>query len=218
MVPNGCDLELFRPGDRSRLDLAGVGPGDFVAAFAGAHGLANGLDALLDAATVLKKYGRTDIKLVLIGDGSQKNRLRNRAKCEGLDNVLFFDSVPKLELCIIIGSIDCGLQILANVPAFYYGTSPNKFFDYLAAGRPVLINYPGWLATLITEHRCGVVVPPENPTAFADALVRLADDPRGRVEMGKNARRLAEAEFSRERLAERFVDFLEMCAAGKRPR
>lgn len=209
MVPNGCDLDLFRPGQRERLDVPGAGSADFVAAFTGAHGLANGLDAVLEAAAVLKLRGRNDIKLVLIGDGSQKDRLKGRVKQEGLDNVLLIGSVPKLKLCDMIGSVDCGLQILANVPAFYRGTSPNKFFDYLAAGRPVLINYPGWLADLIGEHRAGLAVPPENPDAFAEALIYLADHPRQRAEMGHNARRLAETEFSRQKLADCWVDFLE---------
>jgi len=59
-----------------------------------------------------------------------------------------------------------GLQILDNVPAFYDGTSPNKCFDYLAAGLPMLINYPGWLADLVQECQCGYAVPPESPQAF----------------------------------------------------
>jgi glycosyltransferase involved in cell wall biosynthesis len=216
LVPNGCDLELFRPGERARLNLAGVGPTDFVAAFTGAHGIANGLDAVLDAAAVLKKGGRNQIKLVLIGDGNQKDRLRSRARKEGLENVMFLDPLPKLQLSEITGCLDCGLQILANVQAFYYGTSPNKFFDYLAAGRPVLINYPGWLAELVAKHHCGLAVPPDNPGAFAEALVYLADHPEERAEMGRNARRLAETEFARTTLADRWVDFLETTCRWRR--
>ncbi len=94
---------------------------------------------------------------------------------------------------------------LKDVPAFYRGTSPNKFFDYVAAGIPVVNNYPGWLAGLITDHQCGVVVPPGDPVAFADALQRLAADPALRARQGANARRLAEKEFPRPALAERFV-------------
>ena len=61
-------------------------------------------------------------------------------------------------------------MILANVPAFYFGTSPNKFCDYIASGLPVVINYPGWLAQIIRENECGIYVPPEDPEKFADAL------------------------------------------------
>ena len=101
------------------------------------------------------------------------------------------------------------MMVLANVPAFYYGTSPNKFFDYISSGLPVLNNYPGWLADMITQNHCGVVVPPEDAKAFAEALVRLADHPELRKEFGKNGRLLAEKEFDRNKLADAFVDFLE---------
>lgn len=74
---------------------------------------------------------------------------------------------------------------------------------------PVLNNYPGWLADMIQEHNCGLAVPPNDPQAFANALVNLADNPTLRVEMGQNARQLAEAHFSREDLANKFVDFLK---------
>ena len=73
----------------------------------------------------------------------------------------------------------------------------------------MLNNYPGWLADLIGEHRCGIAVPPRDPEAFADALCKLADDPGLRREYGLNARRLAEKMFSRDRLATEFVDLLE---------
>ena len=105
-----------------------------------------------------------------------------------------------------------GMMILANVPAFYYGTSPNKFFDYIAAGLPVLNNYPGWLADMIDENKCGVVVPPENPEAFADVLEYLADHPEEMSEMGRNAHALAKQSFDRRKLADEFVDWLEAVA------
>ena len=100
-------------------------------------------------------------------------------------------------------------MILANVPAFYYGTSPNKFFDYISMGMPVLNNYPGWLADLINEHKCGIAVPPDNPAEFADALEKMADNPEKTQQMGRNARQLAEKYFSRRHLAAKFVDWLE---------
>lgn len=209
MVPNGCDLDIFSPSLREALALKGIEAGKTVAVFTGAHGIANGLDAVLDAASVLKSMGRDDIVLAFIGDGKVKEALVSRALVEGLDNCRFYDPIPKLELNRIIASADIGLMILANVPAFYYGTSPNKFFDYISSGLPVLNNYPGWLADMIKEHNCGLAVPPNDPQAFANALVNLADNPTLRVEMGKNARQLAQTQFSRENLANKFVDFLE---------
>ncbi len=209
MIPNGCDLELFRPEFRAPLNLPGVKPGDFVAGFTGAHGIANGLDAVLDAASELKRRGRADIKLVLIGDGNQKDRLMARASKEGIDNCLFFPPVKKTEVARITASLGCGLQILADVPAFYYGTSPNKFFDYISAGLPVVTNYAGWLADLINGARCGLVATAGSPIKFADELELLADNTGLRAELGRNARKMAEADFSRNALAEKWVELVE---------
>lgn len=209
MIPNGADLNLFQPGKRQDLRLPGIGPNHFVAAFTGAHGVANGLDAVLAAAAVLKERGESRIRLLFIGDGKEKERLAQRAEAEGLTNCLFFDPVPKTELSSLVGSLNCGLMILKNVPAFYYGTSPNKFFDYISAGLPVLNNYPGWLTDLITEHQCGLAVPPDDPHAFAEALIYMADHPEECKRMGENARALAESEFARHKLAAQYVSFLE---------
>lgn len=207
LVPNGCDLDIFdavvepwRP--------AQVRPDDLLAVFAGTHGMANGLDAVLDVAGELKRRGRDDIKLLLIGQGKLKPGLQVRAKREGLNNVVFHEPVNKARLAGLMAAADVGLQILANVPAFYYGTSPNKFFDYLAAGLPVINNYPGWLAVLIEQHRCGFAVPPDNPAAFADALERAAKNREALKIMGRCGRELAKHQFSREHLANRWVDWV----------
>lgn len=215
MIPNGCDLELFHPNKRERLSLPGVNSGDFVAGFTGAHGVANGLDAVLDAAAELKRVGRNDIKLVLIGDGKCKAALVARAKREQLDNCLFFPLVRKTEIARMTASFDCGLQVLANVPAFYFGTSPNKFFDYLSSGVPVLVNYPGWMAELVAQHGCGIAVRPGDAKALADALIRLAEDPGLRECVGRNARAAAVADFDRSVLASRFVALLEQVSSDR---
>ncbi|PKO98520.1 MAG: glycosyltransferase WbuB [Bacteroidetes bacterium HGW-Bacteroidetes-8] len=209
MVPNGCDLNIFTPSLREPLSLEGIDSSKIVAVFTGAHGIANGLNAVLDVASTLKAMGRDDIVLAFIGDGKVKEKLVSRAFKERLDNCRFYDPVPKLQLNKIIASVDIGLMILANVPAFYYGTSPNKFFDYISSGLPVLNNYPGWLADIIQEHNCGFVIPPNDPQSFANELINLADNPILRYKMGQNARHLAESKFSRAVLANKFVDFLE---------
>ena len=105
-------------------------------------------------------------------------------------------------------SCDIGLMVLANIEAFYYGTSPNKFFDYIASGIPVVNNYLGWIADMINEYHCGIVVPPDNPEKFAEAIEWLADNPDDRKKMGDNAFVLSK-KFDRTELAEKFVGFLE---------
>lgn len=215
LVSNGCDLDIF--GDEARpWRPQGVGEHDLLAIFPGAHGVANGLDAVLYAAAELKRRGRDDIKLLLIGDGKLKPPLRERAQREGLANVLFEEPVDKSRLAGLMAASDIGLQILANVPAFYYGTSPNKFFDYIAAGRPVLCNYPGWVADLIAQNGCGFVVPPEDPARFAAALEQAAADRAALRRMGGNARALAAAEFDRTRLADQWVDWTTGAAGQAR--
>lgn len=216
MIPNGCDLRIFdakvepwRPSE--------IGADDLMAVFAGTHGVANGLEAVLDAAAELKLRQRSDIKVLLIGDGKLKTALQARASAQGLDNVVFHAPVSKLHLAGLMASTDLGLQILANVPAFYYGTSPNKFFDYIASGRPVLCNYPGWLADMIDETDCGFAVAADDPSAFADAMESAADD---RVKLrgsGANALALARARFDRASLAADFVAWLESALGDRRP-
>lgn len=209
LVPNGCDLGIFDPLTARAWRPESIAPTDLLAVFAGAHGMANGLDAVVAAARVLKARSRTDIKLLLIGEGKLKPALQQQVTDEGLDNVVFHPPVNKERLAGLMASTDIGLQILANVPAFYYGTSPNKFFDYIASGRPVLINYPGWLGDIVRDRACGYAVAPSDPVAFAEALIHAADHRAGLAAMGVRARTLAGEEFDRRLLADRFVDWLE---------
>ena len=209
MIPNGSDLEVFHPRLRRVGALPGFGPDDFLAGFTGAHGPANGLDALLAVARELRRRGDRRVKLVFIGDGKEKARLEAQARSEGLEACRFFPPIPKADLGAVTASLDCGLMVLRNLPAFHDGTSPNKFFDYAAAGIPVVNNYPGWLAGLIEAQGAGVVVPPDDPVAFADALQALAAEPARRARLGAAARRLAEEHFARATLAAEFVATLE---------
>lgn len=208
LIPNGCDLGLFEQNVEEWCP-EGVDKADLMAVFAGTHGIANGLDAVLDVADVLMKRKRNDIKIVLIGSGKLKEKLRKDAVDRGLSNVIFHDSVSKHKLVGLMRRANVGLQILANIPAFYYGTSPNKFFDYLSSSLPVLTNYPGWVADLVEENKCGYAIPPENADLFADVLESAADNRSALQEMGRAANKLAKKNFSREKLSEDFVLWLE---------
>jgi len=207
LVPNGCDLSIFAK-ELTPWRPDGVGESDLMAIFTGTHGIANGLDSALDAAVELKNRGRDDIKIVLIGQGKLKSKLQQRAKLECLDNVIFQAPVNKEKLAQLMAGADIGLQLLANIPAFYFGTSPNKFFDYISAGLPVLNNYPGWLASMITENDCGYSVVPDDPSSFADALIYAADNRCDLPSMGLNAQALAKREFNRHDLADKWVNWV----------
>jgi glycosyltransferase involved in cell wall biosynthesis len=221
LAPNAADLEFFAEADGMDATIPGIGAEDFVAIFTGTHGLANGLENVLRGAAVLKqRKGATAsrIKLVFVGDGNRKEALMEQAVREGLSNCLFLDPVPKAELRSYLRRADVGIMALANVPAFYYGTSPNKFFDYLAVGLPVLCNYPGWVTDLINEHECGAAAEAENPEAFASALMHLADGPEALLGMQTNALTLAETSFAREKIAASLIDFVEtVCGAQITP-
>ncbi|MBA96239.1 MAG: glycosyltransferase WbuB [Roseobacter sp.] len=213
MVPNGCDLDLFaNQADAWRPE--GVSDDQLLAIFTGTHGNANGLDAVLNAAKVLRDRGRDDIRIALVGQGREKPELQKRARAENLHNVLFLDPVPKMRLAGLMAGADIGLQILRNVPAFYFGTSPNKFFDYISAGLPVLNNYPGWLAEMISDKDCGIAVPPDDQHAFADALIEAADNREALKLKATNALHLAQTKFSRKDLSDIWVEWVT--SAGRR--
>ena len=209
LIPNGCDLDIF-DGLAKKWRPKGIKNSDLLVLFAGSHGPANGLSSVLDAAAELKLRERNDIKFLLVGDGKLKPSLVSRALSEGLDNVLFHKPVNKIKLAGLMCATDLGLQTLANIPAFYYGTSPNKFFDYISAGLPVVNNYPGWLSDMISENNCGFCVPPENGSAFADALEKAANDRPALTIKGVNAKRLAVKNFDRKIQSSKWVDVMEL--------
>jgi len=208
LIPNGCDIDFFSNpigGWRPQ----GISNTDFIALYAGTHGIANGLDSVLSAAEELQRRCRNDIKIVLVGEGQTKERLIRRAENDGITNIVFHGAVSKIELTGLMSEANIGLQVLANFPAFYYGTSPNKFFDYISANLPVLNNYPGWLADLINEYDCGYALLPDDPIAFADALENAADNRFDLDFKAANAKTLALERFDRKMLASQFVDQLE---------
>lgn len=206
LIPNGCDTQYFSSGAKTQ--LSGFDKDDFICVFAGAHGLANGLDAVLDVAKQLKDQNKK-IKFLFIGDGKLKPQLIERKNLEKLDNCIFWDPIPKNEIITVFKSVHIGLMILQNVPAFYFGTSPNKFFDYIASGLPVLNNYPGWLKNLIEENECGVAVEPDNINAFAEALMSLESNRERLNSMRVNALNLAVNSFDRDELAKKFIQIAE---------
>ena len=100
------------------------------------------------------------------------------------------------------------MMILANISAFCYGTSPNKFFDYIAMGLPVVVNHSGWVSDLVIENRCGFAADPVDHKEFGKKLIELSKNPELCNEMGKNSRVLAESQFDRDKLAAKFEEFI----------
>jgi glycosyltransferase involved in cell wall biosynthesis len=213
LIPNAADLDVFRPdvadeGFRAKHGLEGR----FVALYAGAIGKANGLDQLVDAASALRRWGDERITIVALGDGGERPRLEERAAELGLGNLRFLPPVPKEELAGVVGAADVTLTVFAPHPILETN-SPNKFFDSLAAGKPVVVNLDGWLRRLVEEHDAGVWVPGGNAEALAGALSALAANSAQVERMGRNARALAEREFGRDEMADRLARTLEDAAA-----
>jgi glycosyltransferase involved in cell wall biosynthesis len=206
-IPNGCDLDIFSAND-GKLKINGAQENDFLCLYSGTHGIANGLDILIDVAAELARRGNTTIKFVLVGDGKLKPGLIAKANEQHLKNIIFLDPLNKADLSKLMNTCNIGMQLLANVPAFYYGTSPNKFFDYISVGLPVLNNYPGWISELIKENNCGITVSPDNPVEFAESLIKLEQEKYRLPSMVENAGKLAKYEFDRAILSNKWVEWV----------
>jgi glycosyltransferase involved in cell wall biosynthesis len=217
VIPNASDLDLFRPDlDGSALrERLGLGK-RFAAIYFGAMGIANGLEYVIEAARILAGRGRGDIVFVLHGSGGKRPELESLARGYGLTNVVFSDLVAdKEEMARIVAGCDVCLTIYRA--AREHTWSPNKLFDSLAAGKPVLINVPGWLGETVERNHCGRSLDPSCPEALADAMQEFADHPDLCRQMGQNARALAERQFDRRILAERLERVLTSVSGDTTP-
>jgi glycosyltransferase involved in cell wall biosynthesis len=216
VIPNCSDLDLFQPGpaDAARTRDFGL-EGRFVAVYAGAMGVANGIDLVIDAAAELQASGDERIRFLLVGQGKQAEAVQARSRELGLHNVVFAGSVPRREVPALLRLGDVCLVLFQNLPVL--GTnSPNKLFDALSTGRPVIVNNDGWTRDLVEKYRVGLWAEPGSSRSLAQQLRWLATNADARQEMGRNARRLAQSEFDRQKLAVEFERVL-LTACGRAP-
>lgn len=213
MIPNACDLTLFHPGVDGRAMREKLGLGERVAfLYFGTMGPANGLGFVLDGAAELQRRGETRAVFVLHGDGKERPMLEARKNAENLENVIFSEPLEgKSKVAELVAAADVGMTIYKNLPVLYT-CSPNKMFDTLAAGRPVLTNMPGWLGELVEDAGCGVFVRPDDSADFADQVQSLLARRQELPAMGLRARALAEKEFSRDVVAAQLLRLLEEVA------
>lgn len=212
LVPNGTDTRLINPGIdgnnfRSDHGLAGK----FVVLYAGAHGMSNDLGIVLKAAKILES--RQDISFVLLGDGKEKPSLLSTALELDLKNLLFIPPVPKMLMPQALAAADACIAILKPIP-LYSTVYPNKVFDYMAAGKPVLLAIDGVIRQVVETAQAGVFVPPGDPQALADAVQMMADNPHQTLSFGANARRCMEEKFDRAKIAAGLEDTLRQIAEG----
>ena len=194
-VPNGTDLSAFA--ERTAFPRDGMR-----VVYAGAHGPANGLDVVLDAAALLRENPR--VRFVLVGDGPSKERLVEQARARHLANVEFLEPVSKTRIPELLASCDAGLMVLKDVPLFSFGVSPNKLFDYWGAGLPVISNVPGEVASWVQQAKGGVQAADASAESLAAAIGRLAAmTPQARAALGTAGRNWVRREHDRPVLAAR---------------
>jgi glycosyltransferase involved in cell wall biosynthesis len=181
-IPNGADLTRYD----GLHAYDGGSPARFTVMYLGAHGRANALHVILEAAAAVKRKGFEAVRFVFVGDGPEKESLVAYAAAQSLMNVEFRPAVPKNELFKVMGEADAFVFNLEDLPLFKYGISSNKLFDYLASGRPVV--FSGNTANNpVKESGAGLSVPANSPELLADAIISLMRlTPAQRVEIGSN--------------------------------
>lgn len=216
LVPNAADVEMFTADESA--DLIGAASwrkgNEFIVMYTGAHGPANDLDTALAAARILSDR-ETAIRFVFVGSGKEKARLIALSEALKLENVTFLPPVSKAEIKNLIAAADAGLAILKAIPEFTT-TYPNKVFDFMAAGKPVLCQIDGVIREVVERYDAGIFVPPGRAEALADAASELAADRERGRRMGRNGREAIRNDFSREKTAAKFEAELDALSADLR--
>jgi len=207
MIPNGADLDIIKPGPRDNW----VRPkhnldNKFVVTYVGAHGLANSLMQLINAAKILKGKD-PQVQIMLVGDGPKKPMLIEAVQSHGLHNVTFVDAVSKSEIGDYINASDVCIATLKNIE-FYRTVYPNKVFDYMSAAKPVIIAIDGVARKLVEDAKAGIYVEPENAEELAGAMLKLKGNAQLCEEYGRNGLNFVRQYFDRTVLADEYLDIL----------
>ena len=209
VVLNGVDLPRYAPRDRDMELARAHGLAEtFNIGYVGTHGMAHGLDA-----AKLVKDTRPDLRFFLVGAGAEREMLIERARVEGLDNVVFVPRQPKDAMPAVWSLCDVALVHLKDDPAFAE-VIPSKIFEAQGMGLPILCVSPAGEASRIIEaDACGPWVPAGDPVALAEAAITLMDDPAARKKYADNAVKAAPG-HTRERQAELMAEALDRAARG----
>ncbi|MHC4075147.1 MAG: glycosyltransferase family 4 protein, partial [Planctomycetota bacterium] len=207
MIPNGADLDIIKPDYkdnwvREKHNLTGK----FVVTYVGAHGATNTLSQLINAAVILKDKA-PDVQFLLVGDGIRKAQLIEQASENSLDNVTFVPPVPKTQIGDYVNASDVCTAVLKRIESFKT-VYPNKVFDYMAAAKPIIIGIDGVARKLIEDAGSGIYVEPENPQEFAEAVLKLKDNPELCREYGRSGLSFVRENFDRKMLADKYLNIL----------
>ncbi len=203
-IPNGVDLSRFNNNnvypERSN--------NDFNVMYVGAHGLANGLETLIQAAKIVQDSGYQKVRFILVGDGPEKPNLIDLAERLNLKNVEFRDPVPKDKVPNVFKEADVFVPNLERGQVFKYGVASNKLFDYMGIGKPIIFPVQ-FLDNPVQEAQCGLTVPPGDPEALAEAIIKLYQmPPEERKAMGNRGREYVEKYHDIRKLADRLETVL----------
>jgi glycosyltransferase involved in cell wall biosynthesis len=215
VIRNGANVELFRFDPVARHDLRDrLALNDsFVVVYAGLLGIAQGLEATLEAASLLAA-AEPAVHFLFIGDGPVKRALQERAKSLGLANVTFLSSQPREAIPGYLSAGDAALVPLTKKRLL--GALPSKMFDAMACQRPVVLSAEGEACQVLDQANAGLIVPPEDASAMAEAILRLRDDPLLCAAYGQNGRDAVIADYSRQAQAQQLVRLLQEVVSGRR--
>lgn len=215
VIPNSSDLALFdvppEQGQSFRQRHAWLQDRPLVV-YTGTLGLVNGVDYLARLAAAVARID-DEIRFLVIGDGREREKVHRAA--EELNvlnrNFFMFESVPKREMPVVLSAADLATSTVIDRQALW-ANSANKVFDALAAGRPIAINHEGWLAEMIRETGCGMVLPAHDLEEGAQRLVATLNDREATRTLRNAARQVARERFDRDRLAQKLETVIRTAA------
>ena len=212
VIPNSCDVDLFNDpeldGEKFRASYDWLGKRPLVV-YTGTLGHINGVDFLVDVANQMLEIN-AEVRFLIVGDGVELEKVRNRAIETGTLNMNLFikPQVTKKEIATIIKTADVATSLFVDLKEMW-ANSANKFFDALAAGKPVMINYGGWQADLIKNNQIGIVVKPNEPKKAAIQLSQLLSNEKRLLQYSEASYELGRSQFNRDKLAENLLKVLE---------
>lgn len=194
-IPNGVVMARYDEAvrnDEENEELSEILKGHenrFKAVYLGAMGPSYSLETVIEAARLIKSKGYEDIDILMVGDGTEKERLEREAKEKGIDNIFFYNPIKKYNVPLLLNKIDLCLFNLRDLKVFRFGISPNKLFDYLYSAKPIIFACE-CANNLVAEANAGVSVPPEHPEEFAEAVIQVYNmSAEERKILGENGRR-----------------------------
>lgn len=204
LIPNMADCEFYRPEPKQKhlVQLFGV-YGKFVISYIGAVGVANGLDYFLECANASRK-AELPIHFFICGDGALVDRLKKNAQQLSLANLTFLEFTNRKGVQELLNVTDAAFICYKQVPILETG-SPNKFFDGLAAGKLIIINFGGWIKRELEENQCGFYANPQQPTDFVRKITPYLHEQKLLSRYQVASRNLAEKKYSRKKLSAEFV-------------